>query len=327
MTLLRDSHEREFRYLRLSITDVCNFRCQYCLPDGQQLERDRPSLLSVAEIRQLVQGFAGLGIEKVRLTGGEPTLRHDLTQIVAAVAAVPGIREVALTTNGWRLPDLLPGLVEAGLTQLNLSLDHLTAEGFEAITRSRRFDTVLAGLEQALALGLPKLKVNVVLLRQLNYPAFDDFLEFVRDRPLDLRFIELMQTLDNGEFFAREYLAGTVVEAELQQRGWQLQARGATDGPARVFAHPDYRGRIGLIAPYSADFCTSCNRLRVTSRGALRLCLFGNGSFDLRPWLQHPDQIPLLQAEVRQALGLKTSGHRLAELDSGDTRNLATFGG
>ncbi len=159
------------------------------------------------------------------------------------------------------------------------------------------------------------------------YPAFDEFLAFVRDRALDLRFIELMQTLDNGEFFAREYLAGSVVEADLQQRGWQLQPRGATDGPARVFAHPDYRGRIGLIAPYSADFCSSCNRLRVTSRGALRLCLFGNGSFDLRPWLQSPQQIPELHAEVRQALGLKSAGHRLTDLDSGDTRNLATYGG
>ncbi|BAD78461.1 molybdenum cofactor biosynthesis protein A [Synechococcus elongatus PCC 6301] len=327
MIVLADHHDRQFRYLRLSLTDVCNFRCGYCLPKGQQLDPQRPALLTLPEIRHLIEGFVALGIEKVRLTGGEPTLRSDLVDIVRAVAAVPGIRRVALTSNGWNLRDRLADLQAAGLTQLNLSLDSLDAARFQAITGSSRFEAVMAALEQAIALRLPILKVNAVLLKTLNYPQLSDFVEFVRDRPISIRFIELMQTLDNHDYFQQEFLSGSVLTEQWLAQGWQPIKRDRTAGPAQEYCHPNYQGKLGIIAPYSPNFCQNCNRLRVTSRGALRLCLFGTGEFDLRPWLQHPDQRSQLLEQVQQTLNFKTAGHQLAEANSGDTRNLATYGG
>lgn len=325
MNALSDRFDRRFTYLRLSVTEVCNFRCEYCLPNGYR-GRTR-GFLDLDEIRRLVTAFAQLGTRKIRLTGGEPTVRRDFLDIVRCVRDIPGVERLAMTTNAYRLARDAAALKSAGMDAINISLDGLEAEQFERITGDRRFEKVMAGIDRALGLGFASVKINTVLLRGLNDHALDAFFEFVRLRPLSLRFIELMRTGENQAYFEQRHVGGSLVREALQQAGWQAQARGATDGPAVEYAHPDYTGRIGLIAPYAPGFCDSCNRLRVTARGGLRLCLFGNGSADLRPLLRADDQIEALKAHIIGSLYAKGPAHLLHQGDFGDTPHLASTGG
>jgi cyclic pyranopterin phosphate synthase len=190
MSQLTDGFGRSFPYLRLSLTEACNFRCSYCLPDGYQAD-GRPRFLQVDEIARLVRAFAALGMSKIRLTGGEPSLRKDLDEIIATVAAVPGIRKVAITTNGTLLPRRLPGWHRAGLTALNVSMDSLQRERFRTITGHDRLPEIEQGLALAQALGLPAIKLNAVLLRGLNDDELPQWMDYLRDRPFSVRFIEL----------------------------------------------------------------------------------------------------------------------------------------
>ncbi len=325
MHSLRDRFNRRFSYLRLSVTEVCNFRCEYCLPQGYR-GRTR-GFLELDEIRRLVTAFAQLGTRKLRLTGGEPSLRRDFLDIVRTVRGVPSIERLAMTTNAYRLARDADALKAAGMDAINISLDGLEAEQFRRITGDRRFDKVMAGIERALEVGFDRVKVNTVLLRGLNDGALEPFFEFVRERPISVRFIELMRTGDNQAYFEQRHVGGSLVREALLQAGWQAQARAATDGPAVEYAHPEYAGRIGIIAPYSPGFCDSCNRLRVTARGGLRLCLFGTGNANLRPLLARDDQLEELKAHIMLSLFDKGSAHRLHRGDFGDTPHLASTGG
>lgn len=327
MASLIDRYGRRFPYLRLSVIEACNFRCSYCLPKGYQARPDLPRHLGVDEIRRLLTGFARLGMRKVRLTGGEPSLRRDLTDIIGVAAAVPGVEKIALTTNGVLLPQRIDDWRAAGLSHLNVSVDALDRARFAEITGHDRLPHILDGIERALALGLSAVKLNAVLLRGLNDDQLPAFLDYLRDRPISLRFIELMQTGDNLEYFRRHHYRAEALEDALQTEGWSLLPRAADAGPAREYAHADYRGRIGIIAPYSRDFCAGCNRLRVTSSGDLRLCLFGNVGIPLRPLLQDDDQADELQAALISQLGLKALGHGLHEGQTGLTPHLASIGG
>lgn len=327
MHRLIDSFGRDFHYLRLSVTDVCNFRCVYCLPNGYQKPERAEEPLTVDEIRNLVAGFAELGLWKVRLTGGEPTVRRDFLELAAAVAATPGIRKVALTTNGYRLKQLASELRHAGITSLNVSVDSLDPGRFREITGTDRLDEVLDGIGAALKAGFETVKVNAVLLRDLNDADLEAFLKWTVDVPVSIRFIELMRTGENEELFRRRHLSGGEVKLRLLRQGWSLRERAPGDGPAVEFEHPEHRGRIGIIAPYSQDFCRSCNRLRVSSTGGLRLCLFGEKDHALRPLLQHESQREELIASVRGLMDRKAVSHYLHEGIYGNTGNLAAIGG
>ena len=326
MSQLTDGFGRSFPYLRLSLTEACNFRCSYCLPDGYQAD-GRPQFMAVDEIERLVRGFAALGMHKIRLTGGEPSLRKDLQQIIATVAKVPGIRKVAITTNGCLLPRHLPGWHRAGLTALNVSMDSLQRERFHAITGHDRLPEIMQGLNLAQALGLQSIKLNAVLLRGLNDDELLAWMEFLRERPISVRFIELMRTGDNHEFYERHHLRADVIIEQLLAAGWSERKRAADAGPAREFSHPEHRGSVGIIAPYSKDFCKGCNRLRVTARGDLRLCLFGDFGVALRPLLQSDDDQDALLARITTQLGLKAAGHGLHFGQTGLTPHLASIGG
>jgi cyclic pyranopterin phosphate synthase len=322
--VLEDGFGRRFRYLRLSVTEACNFRCTYCLPDGYR-KRAPHDFLSVDEIARLVRGFRSAGVAKVRLTGGEPSVRKDLTQIIAAVAD-SGAAKVALTTNGWSLARRISEWAGAGLTHLNVSVDSLDRGAFARITGHDRLPSVLQGVEAALAHGLMSVKLNAVLLGD-TAGGFDAFADFIRNRPVSVRFIELMRTGDNGAFFRAQHVSGAVLKDWLMARGWRPLARSADDGPATEFSHPDFAGRFGLIAPYAAGFCDGCNRLRVTARGQLRLCLFGEGGVALRDLLQCDADQGALMERIRDALGGKPAAHRLNAGCSGDTRQFAEIGG
>jgi len=321
-----DGYGRRFRYLRLSVTDVCNFRCTYCLPNGWK--KDSPmNFLSAEEIERLVKAFAGMGLAKIRLTGGEPSVRKDFTQIIARVASIQGVNKIATTTNGWNLSKRIDDWVAAGLNHLNISIDALDPAAFHRITGHDRLPSVIEGLDKALAHPLSAVKVNAVLLRDSLEDGFRSWTDFVKDRPIAVRFIELMRTGDNADFFADQHVGGAVLREWLDQNGWAQRERGIDDGPAVEYTHPDFQGRIGLIAPYAPGFCDTCNRLRVTARGQLRLCLFGTGGLDLRDLLQSDDDIEALQARIQTSLLGKSASHRLLDANPGTTLNLAQTGG
>ncbi|MEW5853623.1 MAG: GTP 3',8-cyclase MoaA [Myxococcota bacterium] len=326
---LADPAGRTLHYLRLSVTDACNFRCVYCLPNGYQKGGWNEEPLSTDEIRHLVSGLAELGVFKVRLTGGEPTVRRDIVEVVRAVAGVPGIRTVALSTNAWRLRKLAKPLVEAGLHSVNISLDSLDPAAFHQITGQDRLHHVLAGIDAAIAAGL-RVKLNAVLLETVlaeRPRVLDAFLAYVRTRPVVARFIELMRTGGNAAFFERNHVDLEGVRARLLRDGWELRARRDGDGPAEEYVHPDSVGGVGLIAPYRKDFCASCNRLRVTSRGELRLCLFGEGNHPLRPLLADASSRDALVREVQRLTFAKPPAHRLHEGRTGGALNLSLMGG
>lgn len=322
---LVDGFGRRFHYLRLSVTEVCNFRCTYCLPDG--FKKSAPlNFLAPLECERVVRAFAALGVSKIRLTGGEPSVRRDLPEIIARTAAIPGVSKVCITTNGWNLDRQVAGWRDAGLTNLNVSIDSLDRATFHRITGHDRLPSVVAGLDRALALGVADVKVNGVLMRDTIEAGFEAFTAFVRSRPVAVRLIELMRTGDNAEFFADQHVPGSLLTDWLTSRGWAPRPRAFDDGPAVEMAHPDFAGRIGLIAPYAPGFCDSCNRLRITARGQLRLCLFGELGVGLKDLLE-TDEPEALRARILKALAGKPAGHRLHDGDSGDTRQLAQFGG
>jgi GTP 3',8-cyclase len=323
--MLTDAFSRRFSYLRLSVTESCNFRCSYCLPDGNDCH-SRSAELTLPEIRRLVTAFANLGTRKVRITGGEPSLRKDLTEIIATVKAVPGIEKVALTTNGYRLKRDARAWLEAGLDAVNVSVDSLDADTFHLVTGQDKLAEILDGIAHARAIGMKQVKINTVLLKQHNALELADFLNFVKQQNVALRFIELMRTNDNTSFYQRQHLSGDGIQQQLLAQGWQLKPKAKTDGPALEYSHPDYQGEIGLIMPYSKDFCADCNRLRVSSTGQLYLCLFTDHYQDLRNLLQHDDSAPVMRF-LQLAVQGKAASHHLEQGVSGSTRHLAQIGG
>ena len=324
---LVDAFQRAYYYLRLSITDQCNFRCNYCLPNGYQPEANKPSFLTLSEIVHVAEAFAAMGTEKIRLTGGEPTLRKDFITIAENIANVSGIRQLALTTNGYRMAKDVDAWQRAGITSINVSVDSLDPKMFHQITGINKFDEVMRGIERAFEIGYKKVKVNSVLMKNLNDHEFNQFLAWVKNRPIQMRFIELMQTGEMDSFFHHHHLSGEILVKKLLEQGWQLQQKAITDGPAKVFKHPDYMGEIGLIMRYEKNFCASCNRLRVSAKGKLHLCLFGEEGIELRDLLRSDDQQSILQARIFSALQGKREHHYLHQGDTGIRQHLASIGG
>ena len=324
--ILEDNHGRQFPYLRLSITDICNFSCDYCLPDGYK-SGFKKTFLELHEIRNLIAAFAALGTHKIRLTGGEPTLRKDFIEIVRAISAEQNITKLAMTTNGYKLKQNIHKWHEAGINALNVSIDTLDADRFHKLTGHDRLVEILDGIDAAFDVGFESVKINAVLLKGVNDDQLPQFMALVKHKPISIRYIELMQTGDNLDYFNRYHVAASGLQNRLLAQGWVAKPRAADAGPAIELSHPNYLGSIGFIAPYSKDFCTNCNRLRITSLGALRLCLFGDQGVSLRHLLQHADQQAELKQLIGQQLNFKASSHFLALGDTGSTANLSTIGG
>ena len=323
--MLSDNFGRRFTYLRLSITDVCNFSCTYCLPNGYQCEQPR-DFLSLAEIKRLTMAFAALGTEKIRITGGEPSLRKDLPDIINLCKHTSGIKKVAITSNGFKLPQHLPQWLDAGLDAINISIDSLDPRQFKAITGHDKLNTIMKGIDMGLADGRANFKVNTVLMREHSGRDIQSYLDWIKDTPITLRFIELMQTGDNKAFFDAQHVQGSRIKQNLILDGWLPVIQHKSAGPAQEFYHPDYQGKIGLIMPYSKDFCHTCNRLRVSSSGKLHLCLFGEQGLSLREQLQDDDIAPL-KTKIVALLGDKKATHYLHEKLTGATKHLAMLGG
>lgn len=324
---LFDKYSRNFSYLRLSLTDKCNFRCQYCLPNGNISTAAEPAFLSRSEIRRLSQGFSALGFQKVRLTGGEPSLRKDLTDVISDIRHCADIKTVALSTNGFRLAKDVKKWLDAGLSSVNISVDSLNAERFQRITGTDSLSLVLKGVFSALDHGISSLKINAVLLADTDTAEILRFIHFVKNTPVTVRFIELMETTGHQPYFTEQHQSSSRLIDYLENAGWSELERAADAGPAREFSHQDYQGRIGVIAPYSPGFCESCNRLRVTAHGDLRLCLFDSKGYSIRDLLQADDQQIDLEIRLQQLLLKKTSGHSLSTGETGNNYSFSAMGG
>ncbi len=328
--MLKDSFGRSFPYIRLSITDVCNFKCGYCLPNGYFKDRsDNRSFLKLDEIERLSKALSDLGVSKIRLTGGEPTIRKDFFEIIDAIKNKSGIQKTVITTNGYKLDQLAERIVESKLDGINISIDSLNREKFKKVTGHDRLDEILKGIEKLQSLNFKNIKINAVLLKGINSDEkdFEEWLEFIKLNEVDFRYIELMQTGDNSDHFKKFHISSKIFKDFLDKNKWIIQTMGRDSGPAKNYIHPDYKGKFGIIAPYSKDFCKSCNRLRITAKGDLRLCLFGNTGINIRHLLQRDDHINELKILILDQLNFKKESHYLELGETGLTKNLSTTGG
>jgi GTP 3',8-cyclase len=309
---LIDGFSRPITYLRVSVTDKCNLRCVYCMPETGLAWLRREEILRYEEIAQIVAAAASTGVRSIRLTGGEPLVRRDLARLVGAIAAVPGIEDISLSTNGLLLEEQLGDLVAAGLGRINLSLDTLRPDRFGAIARRPGLDAVLRGMDAALRAGLAPLKLNCVVMRGRNDDELRDFAELTRERPIFVRFIEVMPVHENLGMQRDEYVASDEILERIAAGGELRPVSGpGGNGPARYFAFPAAAGAVGVISPLSHDYCERCNRVRLTADGRLRLCLFGDHALDLRSPLRAGATTETIAGLLRSAMLIKPERHHL----------------
>jgi cyclic pyranopterin phosphate synthase len=326
---LTDAFHRPITYLRISVTDRCNLRCVYCMPEAGLPWIEKSEILSYEEIAEIVRAAAKVGVRAIRLTGGEPLIRRDLERLVGLIAAVEGIDDISLSTNGLLLAEQAQGLRDAGLTRVNVSLDTLREDRFEAIARRPGLDRVLAGIEAAFAAGLGPVKLNCVVMRGQNDDEVAAFAELTRRRAIAVRFIEMMPVTENVGGHTGAYISATEILDRVRAIGDLQPVEGPRgNGPARYYAFAGAPGSVGVISPLSHDYCDTCNRVRLSADGRLKLCLFGDHFIDLRTPVRDRAGEDALIAILRGSMYVKPERHHL---DVGQTasamRALSEIGG
>lgn len=311
MSKLIDRFGRAHDYLRISITDQCNLRCVYCMPEEGLEFMPNDKMMSASEIVKIVRTGAKLGIRNIRITGGEPLVRKDIVEIVEGISSVPGIEDVALTTNGLLLANKADALRRAGLHRVNISLDTLDASKFRLIARRGELRKVLNGIEAAGAAGFSPIKLNCVLLKEMNETEIEAFLRMAYEQPLHVRFIEYMPIGHDDEGWRRMYLPLERVREAAAALPWKSEpipkVRG--NGPSEDWRFIGGKGSYGLIHPVSDHFCASCNRLRLTADGQLKPCLYWVDELNLRPYV---DDEAMLETMFYKALSIKPENHEMA---------------
>ncbi len=314
---MKDGYGRDIYYLRLSVTDLCNLRCVYCMPAGGVEKRRHEDVLTVEELEEIARSAGRCGIRKIRLTGGEPLVRRGIVDICARTAAAPGVEEVCMTTNGLLLPKLAPELRKAGLRRVNISLDTLSPELYRELTRVGNIEDAVSGLKAALD-NFQTVKINAVLIGGTNEPEIRQMVYITKDAPVELRFIELMPIGECAHWPRERFLENSaVLEAvpELEPCG--------TSGVARLFSLPNARGRVGLISPLSSHFCPECNRIRITPDGRLKPCLHSAQEIELRGF--HGAE---LDAKLREGICAKPMRHHLSPASPSESlRGMSRIGG
>lgn len=286
---MRDNFNREINYLRVSVTELCNLRCKYCMPAEGIAKKQHQQMMTAEETLMAVESAAELGIRKIRITGGEPLVKRGIVELCRRIAETPGIEEVCITTNGTLLPQYAEDLKAAGVSRVNISLDTLDPEKFRDITRLGNLEDALEGIEAAEKAGFEKIKINVVLMGGFNDDEIPQFVELTRDKPVEIRFIELMPIGGGIGFDRAKFIdCDTVLE-----RVPELESLAMEDGVARIYALPGAAGRVGLIRPVSCDFCEGCNKIRLTADGKIKPCLHSDREISIKG---------LTEQEMKQAL-------------------------
>lgn len=317
-----DRFGREINYLRISLTDRCNLRCEYCMPkEGIKNKIPHCELLTLEDLYKITSAFVKVGINKIRFTGGEPLVREGAVDLIGKVNKLDGVKEVTLTTNGILLGKYIDQLAHAGVKRLNISLDTLDAEKYRKITRGGDIGKVLSGIEKAKELGMGPIKLNTVLMGGFNDDEIPDLVELTRDGTVHVRFIELMPIGEASSFAKSMFLSNQ----EVLRRVPELEPAFREDpsSPATYYKLPGGKGKVGLINPISCKFCTNCNRVRLTSTGKLKLCLHSNREIDLREVLRDGGD---LERTIRDAILTKEEEHHL-ENEEYITRNMNQIGG
>lgn len=323
---LIDIQGRTVNYLRLSVTDRCNLRCSYCMPQHGINKTVHDSILSYEDLYRIACCAVSLGIEKIRITGGEPLVRRGIMPFLHQLSALPGLKELVVTTNGVLLEEMAADLRNAGVQRLNISLDSLDADTFSRITRHDSLHHVLSGIEKARSCGLP-IKLNMVVMAGINDHEIIDFVQLALQTSLPVRFIEYMPTIKKENWQALVVPGATILERIQSRFSLQPIPQSWAAGPARNFRISGTEGIIGLITPVSEHFCTQCNRLRITSTGKAKGCLFSNDSLDLKPALQAPNDL-LLRNTLRNIVSTKPLGHLMNSSDcQHEAFSMASIGG
>lgn len=312
--LLTDSYGRPMRDLRISVTDRCNFRCFYCKTTNLKGSKERAEILTFEEIVRLARLFAGLGITKIRVTGGEPMVRRDVDGLIAELSRLPGVEDLALTTNGFNLAEKAALLKANGLKRVTVSLDSLNPERFALMTQSRDFEKVLEGIHEAKRVGLEPVKINCVLVRGFNEDDIIPFAEFSRALDIPIRFIEFMPLDQEGGWNREKVVTGAEVLARLRER-FELVPAGRTNSHSTSadYRFADSRGEIGLIMPVSVPFCGQCSRIRLTADGKIRTCLFSLIEHEIRTLLRSNADDSALVEFIVKTVRRKERGHRINE--------------
>jgi len=325
-TTLTDQFGRRIEYLRISVTDRCNFRCVYCMPVDGLPWLPKAEILSYEEITEIVRQLAPLGLRRLRITGGEPTIRPDLVTLIRMLRAVPEIEDISLSTNGVKLPELAPALREAGLDRVNMSADSLRPDRISAIARRNLGFSPVVAASAAQEAGLDPIKINMVVLRGINDDEVEDFARLTVEHPWHVRFIELMPVGDMRELTWDHVVPSEEILDRIRAIGELAPDRGPArgNGPAKYFRLADARGSVGIITPMTHTYCGSCNRVRLTADGRLRTCLYGDHEVNLRDPLRSGEQLGGL---FRQALAEKPKEHHLLQMQVGGLRALSQVGG
>jgi len=327
--MLLDPYHRKINYLRISVTDRCNLRCRYCMPEeGLQLI-PHEEILTYEEILRVVRVFAKEGISKIRLTGGEPLIRKGISEFISQLARIEGIRDLSLTTNGILLKDFAGSLKESGLNRINISLDTLNREKFSLITRRNGYEKVWQGIEEAMKVSLSPIKINMVAIKGLNDEEIESFALLTLHHPLMVRYIEYMPSGNGEEWKEGNILTILEIKSRLEDMG-KLTAIPSDewDGPARRFRFEGAIGEIGLIGPVSDHFCDNCNRLRLTPDGKIRTCLFSDDEIDVKGFLRNGGSDEDLKRQLLVALKKKPERHNInTHQFKKCQRNMSAIGG
>lgn len=321
---MEDSYERKIDYLRVSVTDRCNLRCFYCMPEEGVEWKESSEILRYEEMELIIQAAVNAGIRKVRITGGEPLVRKNVVSFIEYISKMPEIEDISMTTNGFYLADKLPALKAAGLKRVNISLDTLNSTNFEKITGRSGLDKVLAAIELALELGLYPVKVNMVLLKGINEDDALRLASWTKEKDIDVRYIELMPLGGAGKEY---FLPVQVIEERLNSLGKLIDCQEKGNGPALYKKFSGAAGKIGFISPLSNHFCHRCNRMRLTADGKLKPCLISPVEVDIKSVLRQGASLEELTEVFKQAVRLKPERHHLNEEIYQGKRKMSQIGG
>lgn len=323
MTGLYDSTGRHIHYLRVAVTDRCNFRCQYCMPSDGVKWMEHDDILRYEELLRIISAFVALGVDKVRITGGEPLVRKGLIPFLRKVTAIPGIKAVVLTTNGSMLEEYAPLLKQVGVKRINVSLDTLQPERFKQITGQNALNQVLAGIKKAQEVGLTPIKINMVVMKDFNTDELADFANLAMNNPYQVRFIEYMPfCLEKQYLFTAMEMRQQLLAAGFNKLIPEMR----NSSPAQIYRFPQSQGSIGFITPISQHFCSSCNRIRLTSDGNLKPCLLSNQEYSLREALRAGMNDQELFDKIRKVVWNKPMQHTLKNGEKSE-RGMYRIGG